>query len=646
MMRFLKPLLVSLAVLAPAAVGYPVAAQSRSATYDRIVATYDVQPDGRVHVLEEQTVDFRGGPFTQGFAELDLRGATDIVVTAVGEVGPDIPYQPGREAPYTYEVERAGGAVTVRWWFPPTADAKRRFVLSYQVEGALRFYEQGDQFWWVAIRPDQPDTREAVVTVALPDTVPAVELARGYRLPDGKELAMEPVDARTARLKVADVARGESVEVRVQWPHGLVLGTPAPFQAALDRERSGEQAQIDAATSPARVLLSLLLAVLSLLILLGGAFGLFLLWHTRGRDTPASLPADYLAEPPSDLAPGLAGTLLDESADLRDVLATVVDLCRRGELRMVEEVEEGFLGLAGRRDFRFHHTPTGAALAPFEAAVLAALLDGKSSRRMSQMRNSFYQELPALQTRFYEGVVTAGLFDESPETVRDRYRWLGCGGVILTVLLTLVAALLGGWMPALWLLPVVLGLLSLGAFLASQFMPRKSAAGAEAAARWAAFRNYLANIDRYRDLQEAQDVFDRYLPYAVAFDLDEEWIRRFAAVGAEGPPWFEPAPVPGGGSWWPRGGTRRGMGVPGPGLPGGDGPGGDLGVPDLQRASAGLGRSLQGMSASLAAMLNTASMVMQSQPSSQGSSGWSGGGWSGGGFSGGGGGGGGGGGFG
>jgi uncharacterized membrane protein len=443
---------------------------------------------------------------------------------------------------------------------------------------------------------------------------------------------MEPVDARTARLKVRDVAGGEAVEVRVQWPHGQVEGTPSPFQARLDAQRASEQAREEAARSPAAIILSIALFLLAFLVLLGGAFGLYQLWVRRGRDPVVTLPADYLAEPPSDLAPGLVGVLLDESVDLRDILATLVDLCRRGEARLEERGEEGFLGLMGRQDFVLVRQPTGESLADFEAAVLEAFLDGEERKSFAQLRQHFYKRLPALHKQMYGALVAAGLLDADPEEVRGRYRLLALAAAAGAALLFCGTFPLLSVLPFLLALPAVVLVLSVATFVVAHYMPRKTPAGAEAAARWRAFRQYLRDIERYRDLREAEAVFDRYLPFAVALGLEDSWISKFAAAGAGAPPWFAPDPTrPSGWGWTGHGWGGGGQG----GETGGAG-----GGPDLQGASEGLGRGLQGMSGALATMLNSAAAVMISQPSSSG-----GGGWSGGGFSGGGGGGGGGGGF-
>jgi uncharacterized membrane protein len=216
----------------------------------------------------------------------------------------------------------------------------------------------------------------------------------------------------------------------------------------------------------------------------------------------------------------------------------------------------------------------------------------------------------------------------------------------------ILAATFGDLTGAAVLPGVGLGVTAIGLLILAQRMPRKSEHGAEVAARWRAFKRYLQNIDKYSDLEAQKVIWDRWLPYAIAFGIDREYIRKFEAVNAPAPGWYIPSPT----MYEPY--RRRYYGRPWVGGPvtggpvmtgggsegGGDGKSIGGGLGDLSR---GLGTSLTSMSAGLGALLSSASSTMTSRPASSSSSGgWSssGGGFSGGGggFSGGGGGGGGG----
>jgi len=54
-------------------------------------------------------------------------------------------------------------------------------------------------------------------------------------------------------------------------------------------------------------------------------------------------------EPPDQLTPGEAGTLVDSSADMRDITSTIVDLAVRGYLLIEEHQKDRMLGLSTTR---------------------------------------------------------------------------------------------------------------------------------------------------------------------------------------------------------------------------------------------------------------------------------------------------------
>ena len=91
------------------------------------------------------------------------------------------------------------------------------------------------------------------------------------------------------------------------------------------------------------------------------------------------------------------------------------------------------------------------------------------------------------------------------------------------------------WMPG-------AALLALGAlvWVVARVMPRKTVAGAKAAAKWRAFGKYLKQIDEFEQLDMAQDLFDRYLPYAIAFEIETSWITTFSRVATPAPRWWGP----------------------------------------------------------------------------------------------------------
>src|SRR5262249_53350368 len=76
------------------------------------------------------------------------------------------------------------------------------------------------------------------------------------------------------------------------------------------------------------------------------------LWWTRGRD-PRLRPIATQYQPPDQLTPGETGTLVDQSVDMRDITASIVDLAVRGYIVIEEHTKERMLGLFKDKDYSF-----------------------------------------------------------------------------------------------------------------------------------------------------------------------------------------------------------------------------------------------------------------------------------------------------
>jgi uncharacterized membrane protein len=422
----------------------------------------------------------------------------------------------------------------------------------------------------------------------------------------------------------------------VRFPHGFAGDEIPSWQAAYEREQNWNDT--------VRPVLNVGLGALGALLLLGGLGGVYLLWLTRGRDPNVTAVPSYLTEPPSDLPPAVAGTLVDEQVDLQDIISTVVDLARRGVIEM-EEHESKFLGITTSRDFTFRRKADHSeSLRPYERVLIEEMFGSRNEIELSDLSQKFYSAIPRLESELYKETVSQKLFPISPKSIRGRYLGLGIAGGVLTVTLGF-CAMAGLPYPVEAMVCPFIAMLAVSVALAvaGRAMPTKTRFGAEEAAKWRAFKNYLRNAERFADLKEVTDQFDRYLPYAIAFGLEHTWIGKFSHIpDTPIPRWYVPV---------------GGRGYYGPAATGGDA-GGKMGKavgeagricaerPSVLALAGGmsdrLSTGLSAMSGGLIAMLNSTASTFTSAPASSGSSG---GGFSGGGFSGGGGGGGGGAGF-
>lgn len=579
----------------------PSAGEAQTKTYYWESFNVDVQvlADGDLRVTERQTLVFSGAPFSFGFRKVATNNTDGIADISVREG--DIVYEESfGSSPHTFTAEDEGNEIAINWYFPQTT-GRHSYTISYTVQNAIRTEPSGDQVFWNALPADLGARVEnGTISITLPEGIEAASTTALFGGSEGENLATSvSEDGRRVTFQLTQPRpSGTAVEVGVRFPSGqLNLETPAWQQ----------QEQIND-------VISLFVLLASLVIAIGGPLGALLLWYLFGRDPEVGPTPDYLTEPPDRTPPAVVGTLVDETAHIHDVMSTLVDLARRDYLTMTEQGKG--------KDFEFQRTDKPLDdLRPFERKMIEGIFSGRQKRDLEDLRYKFASRLPQIRKELYKELEQRNFVRRSPEGVRGSYGCLsfGIGGFAFLSFFAL-PSIFGNGVSTIICPSLALGATAVIAFVVSRYMPAKTAKGAEAAAQWMAFKEYLQEIERHTKLEEATEIFEKYLPYAVAFGLERSWIRKFSAVpNTPIPPWYVPYPIYGHGRrTHHRGGTQP--------VPGGET--GSGGRPSLEGMSGGLAGGLTSMSSGLTRMLTSTQTVLQSTRSSSSSGG--GGGFSGG----------------
>ncbi len=632
---FTIPLLFSLFLIPK-----DINAQERSIEWKRWDSEIWINQDGSFNVRETFEIGFLGGPFTFGYRNIYSDQLEQILNFSMSE-GSTAYSESYSESPDTFYVTTTPDEYIVNWFFPATTNQSRTFILQYQVVGGLLIDEDGDLLIWSVIGAEHDwDISSSDITVHMP---PGAIIDQS----DGPVVRGTPADVSVSddgqsfSISANDIDAYDPLEVYVRFTHGVVPPVPPAWQDDyIWRETTGK-------------IYSLAMALIGILVLIGGLGGAYFLWLFKGRDPRDTLTPEFLSDPPSSLPPGIAGTLLDEKSDLQDVVATVIDLSRRGYIDIIEKDNSSFGLKSNEFTYRFH-PEVGMPEAEFERKLVKGifgtsdfsdLLSGNAEQGslkmevdLNELQDKFYASLPSIQKSMYEYAVNEGLFPENPRKVRGRYIGLSIVGIVISIA-TMFCVLPQIDLPittiacpfiALVLVFIVFAVLG-------NFMPRKTSAGSEAAAKWKAFKAYIKDIEKYADLERATEQFDTYLPYAIAFGVERDWINTFSRVPATPiPRWYMPR------GYYPSTTSLEQIDPSGRKSKGFDSNlgrdiRGNRALPGsgLDRMSSGSFKGLSQMSAGLFSALNTTSQVFRSTPSSSGSSG-SGGGFSSGGFSGGG----------
>jgi hypothetical protein len=517
-MRRALLLLFAVALLAAA----PAPAAARSIVIERFDVQINIAEDS--HILVTETMQFRFTGSWNGIIRLipieyRHKGFNYTLFLEPLSVTDD------RGNELRHEISREGHLRSFKIWVPGASDAVRTVVLRYQARNALRYFDEHDELYWNVTGDEWEMPIEAAsATISLPPNVTGL-----------RALAYTGAYGSTEQSASVDVS-GNSVRVLAQRPLGVREGLTVVvgWDKGIVRE-PGLLAKIGDA----------LLSNWPLFLPIGVFAVMFWLWHTRGRD-PAlgSIAPQY--EPPANMTPAEVGTLIDNTPDMRDITATLVDLAVRGYLYIDETENEQLLGLWKGRDYAFElrkPREEWGGLNEHERRLLSGIFSGGMRARgtrvsLTELENKFYTELPGIRYAIYDKLLKRGYYDHRPDKVKKTY--LGIAGALAFLSFFAGGALsaLFGMSPATTMVAGFLSAAIIAAF--GWFMPARTLKGAQALEGVLGFEEFLERVesDRFERMVKTPQMFEKFLPFAMAFGVEKNWVRAFDGIFKEPPQWY------------------------------------------------------------------------------------------------------------
>lgn len=432
------------------------------------------------------------------------------------------------------EESRADGGWTraLRIWIPGAKDTDKQIVIRYRVANPLRWYAAGsesaafDEFYWNVTGSSWRIPIDKVhARVILPAGVTPTQTAV-YTGAEGSKAADARIDKNGNEVDftlLGALNPYEGMTIGVGWPAGVITSRPSEAQ-----ERVASATQWTPLAIPFVIF-----------------FLVFKYWQKRGRDPKeGSTAVQY--EPVPGASPAELGTLVDNTADMDDITATLVDLAVRGYIRIEEKTEIKFFGMSKSTDYIFHILRASSdwnELRPHEKHYMEALLksapDGYSVK-VSDLEDKFYTSLPKIRTAIYNRLVFNGYYQKRPDKVKEL--WIGLSVVVAVLLFGLFAIS----MKMTWVLfsPVALILAAVAStivmFVFAMIMPARTEPGARAREAALGFKEFLSRVEseRYRKMITSPEMFERYLPFAMAFGVGDKWARAFEDIYREPPTWY------------------------------------------------------------------------------------------------------------
>ena len=494
--------------------------QARDLTIQRFDETVTVNPDGTIEVTEIIEARFTGfwhGIYRTIPVEYDTPQHLNysLLLEPLSVTDDD-----GHAL--KYEQKREGRYLKFKISVPDAQDTTKTVLLHYRILNAIRFFDDHDELYWNVTGGEwDAPIRSASAKIELPDGVTGLHAiaftgAYGSRESDARVEATGNIVQVSANHPLS---YREGLTVVAGWDKGFVHPPSTAAKIALFLRSNWP----------------LFLPLVAFFIMLW-------LWWTRGRDPErGSIAVQY--EPPDKLTPGECGTLVDNEAAMRDITATLVDLAVKGYLTIEQKDESHLLGLTHSKEYIFYlkRPPTEwSAVRPHELEMLSALFDDGSvtSVKLSDLQNHFYTHLPAIRSRIFDALMADGYYLHRPDTVRQGY--IGAG-IVIGILLFVFGGALGaatGVAHLTWVIAAILTAAVICIF--GWFMPARTLSGARTFEKVLGFEQFLERVesDRLERIVKTPEMFEKFLPYAMALRCEKKWVAAFAGIAMQPPQWY------------------------------------------------------------------------------------------------------------
>jgi uncharacterized membrane protein len=159
---------------------------------------------------------------------------------------------------------------------------------------------------------------------------------------------------------------------------------------------------------------------------------------------------------------------------------------------------------------------------------------------LSDLRNKFYKSIDGIRGAIYDSLIEKGFYLQRPDKVKTA--WIvGAGSIFVAGFY--VIAMTGRLALSMISLPaLVFAVLGSGLTLLifGLIMPARTVPGARARESTLGFKEFLerVEVERYRKMITSPEMFEKYLPYAMAFGVADKWAKAFESMNLEPPTWY------------------------------------------------------------------------------------------------------------
>ena len=502
-LRYKTLMLTIVAVILLSASSFGLA---QDVTGERILSFHsdiDIAADGSMMVTETIRVRAEGDRIRRGlFREFPTRYSDDAGNTYRVEFEVLQLLRDGQTEPWSADLSRNGVRVDFGDERLLQVPREYEYQLQYRTNRQIGFFESHDELYWNVTGNGWDFVIDAAsASMVLPGIVSAEQLdIEGYTGAMGDtdtHIEVTSAQSQAGIVSTVPLMPAEGLTVVLSWPKGVVIEPGAAERAEWFLSDN----------------LGVLLALAALLI---STVYLILCWLRVGRDPPRGVVFAHY-EPPHDFSPAAARYLMQMHYDNKTLTSAIVSLAVKECLHIDQQGSQ----------YTLHKRQSTRALSIGESVLYMQLFRASDTLVLHHDNHALLSKAKAAHAK--------ALGKEFREPYFVRNGWYLMPSILLTLLMLLVT--LGQSLAS----PV--SLLVFGSqiplhLLFLWLLHQPTALGREMMDKLEGFKLYLEVAEK-DDLnikhppQLTPELFEEYLPYAIALGVEVAWSKKFALLFAD-----------------------------------------------------------------------------------------------------------------
>lgn len=503
--KIIRPFLLSfliLLLLLPA--GLARAAQERILSYDALIK---IQENASVTVTEIIQVESAGNQIRRGIYRdipttyKDSRGNRVRVDFSLLSVLRD-----GNPEPYTTERLANGIRIRIGQEDVLLSLGQHTYTITYKVKRVLGFFPDQDELYWNVTGNGWKFAIDAAsARVTLPPGVPAssaeIKAFTGKDGATGSDYRAEATGDGVKFTTTRALAASEGLTIVVGWPKGYV------------NEPSSKQKLLWFLKDNLGILFSLLTLILLPLWYLYA-------WNKVGRDPRKGVIFPRYT-PPEGFSPAAIRYIRRMGYDDKAFTAAIINLAVQGRLIIRQD---------GKKKYSLENTGVQTPTSPAEDILHSQLF---SQGNILELDNANHMLISTAGLRLHKQLAAA----YKGKLFKSNTSWLLLGILMSFILLAvslIFTVLFGGFWGMLLLIVSALGVIIISAVF-GKLLKAPTVEGRKLMDEIEGFKMFLEVAEKdylqwSAPPERTPELFEKYLPHALALGVDQQWAEKFSTV--------------------------------------------------------------------------------------------------------------------